>query len=135
MAEEHQPEHMDHHDSYEHDHHELAYLNHKRLFDEMMAISLTSQHRSQEHYDELKQQQMRHTEEIHVITLEGLRNAGTTHDMLAKQAIKDLDLATDRKWNFDTVSALAARTGVARDAIAAEIAMHVADHHTHPASP
>jgi len=79
--------------------HELIFLNQKRLFDEMMGVSLTGHQRSQENKDQLNN-----------VALQALQNAVTVANKIAndsadssnaqnKQSIRHESIATDRQWN------------------------------------
>lgn len=115
-------------------HHEVIFMNMKRTYEEYQDIALTAARRSQDRSDELHQQALRHADDLHAVSVQNMTNANTTHDLLAKSAIRNMDLATDRMWNFDEVSHAAANREVANNAISASIAKHESDHHPAPAA-
>jgi len=62
---------------------EAWFGNIKRTYDEYQDLQLTAARRSQNHYDALMAQSMRHMEELH------------------QDARRRTDLAVDRQWNID----------------------------------
>lgn len=78
--------------------------NVKRTYDEMQSISLASQQRSQDHYDELKQ-----------LSIQALQNAIETANQVGKNSLnqshqaqmdrqRHVDFAVDRQWAGTDVS-------------------------------
>ena len=68
-----------------------------------------------------------HVNELHTIRIQMLTNMATNSDNLQKQHLAHRDIATDRTWNVDEVSALVAKSGVQADALVALLAKAVAD--------
>lgn len=88
--------------------------NVKRTYDESQAVSLTSQQRSQDHYDELRQ-----------LSVQAMQNAIETANHLAKNSLnqshqaqldrqRHVDLAVDRQWAGTDMAESAGEAMVAR---------------------
>lgn len=60
-----------------------------------------------------------HIAELHTIRISMLSNMAVNSDNLQKQHLAHRDIATDRTWNVDEVSALVAKSGVQADALVA----------------
>ncbi len=58
-----------------------------------------------------------HISELHTVRLQMLTNMAVNSDNLQKQHLAHRDIATDRTWNVDEVSALTAKSGVQADAM------------------
>ncbi len=60
-----------------------------------------------------------HVNELQTIRISMLSNMAVNSDNLQKQHLAHRDIATDRTWNVDEVSALVAKSGVQADALVA----------------
>ena len=65
--------------------------------------------------------------DLHTIRVQMLTNMATNADNLQKQHLAHRDIATDRTWNVDEVSALVAKSGVQADAFVALLSKSIAD--------
>lgn len=61
------------------------------------------------------------------IANQALQNAVETANMISKQAVRHGDVAIDRQWNVDEVSALTAKSGVEADAMITLLVKAVAE--------
>ncbi len=68
-----------------------------------------------------------HISELRTIRVQMLTNMAVNCDAMQKQHTAHRDIATDRTWNVDEVSALVAKSGVQADAMVALLTRIVAD--------
>jgi len=68
-----------------------------------------------------------HLNELRTVRIQMLAAMAVNSDNLQKQHLAHRDIATDRVWNVDEVSALVAKSGVQADALVALLAKAVAD--------
>jgi len=68
-----------------------------------------------------------HSGNLQTIQIQMLTNMAVNADNLQKQHLAHRDIATDRTWNVDEVSALVAKSGVEADAAVALVLKAVAD--------
>lgn len=68
-----------------------------------------------------------HLVNVHTIQQQLLTNMVANSDALMKQHLAHADIARDRTWNVDEVSALVAKSGVQADSIVALMAKIIAD--------
>jgi hypothetical protein len=100
--------------------------NVKRTFDEYQDLSLTAARANQTYIQKVLSDAQQSDNERQKIANLALSNAVTNSDAIAKQMIRHADLAIDRQWNVDEVSALTAKTGLEQDIVAASAAAAVA---------
>lgn len=82
--------------------------NVKRTYDEHQTYDHDSRVRSRADWEDQRQMRMRHAEELHTVRMQLFQNAVETANMASKQALRDAELASDRKWNVDEVAAVTA---------------------------
>jgi hypothetical protein len=68
-----------------------------------------------------------HLNELRTVRLQMLTNMTVNCDALQKQHTAHRDIATDRTWNVDEVSALTAKSGAQADAMVALLAKAIAE--------
>ncbi len=68
-----------------------------------------------------------HVSELRTVRLRMLTDMAVNADNLQKQHLAHRDIATDRTWNIDEVSALSAKSGVQADAMVTLLAKAIAD--------
>jgi hypothetical protein len=68
-----------------------------------------------------------HLGNLRTVQVQLLTNMAANADALNKQHTSHRDIATDRVWNIDEVSALSAKSGVQADAFVALLAKAIAD--------
>ena len=68
-----------------------------------------------------------HVSELRTVRLRMLTDMAVNADNLQKQHLAHRDIATDRTWNIDEVSALSAKSGVQADAMVTLLAKVIAD--------
>lgn len=102
--------------------------NVKRTYDEYQDVALSAARRSQEHYDQLFEQQQTRLAELNQLSTQALQNSVETANMVAKQAVRHSDMAIDRQWNVDEVAHLVARGLVSMDALVAAVAKAIQQH-------
>ncbi len=81
--------------------------NVKRTYDEYQDVALSAARRSQEHYDQLVQQQQTRFAELNQLSTQAIQNAVETANMVAKQAVRHGDLSIDKQWNLEPSEAAA----------------------------
>lgn len=105
---------------------EAWFANIKRTFDEYQQVSLDLLRKINAHYDKLVSDAQQHDNTKQIIAEQALQNAVVTANMVEKQAVRHGDIAIDRQWNIDEVSALSAKSGVQADAFVVLLAEKVA---------
>ncbi len=103
-------------------------LNLKKLFDDYLQESLETIRRNRTFFDKMVTDGQQHDNDRQVTANLALANAVDTANLVNKQAVRHADLAVDRQWGLDEVSALAAGSTTAVAAIAAAIAKAVQEH-------
>jgi len=98
-----------------------------RTYDEMQSISLTSQHRSQEHFDNLNQLSVQALQNaIETANMVG-KNALDSSNVTNKQTIAHRDLAMDRTWNTQHDQSTDFQEKTFQDAVRAELIIALKD--------
>lgn len=119
----------------EFDHHQSWFYNGKESFDQHRTVFMAQINANQANRDADAEQRRRHVEDLHQLHLQHVAETMETTNLAAKAALRNAAVATDRMWNLDEVSNLAASSGVNRAAIGAAVAAavqeHVAEHHVH----
>jgi len=108
---------------------EAWFANIKRTYDEYQQESLESIKRNRTAVDKILSDAQQYDNQRQVIANQSLQNAVETANLVSKQSIRHMDLATDREWNVDEQSFVVneiLRNEVFKDALAAAIAEAVA---------
>lgn len=98
---------------------EAWFANVKRTYDAYLHLGLEACKRSQSHFDKVISDAQKHSENVNSVALQALQNAVETANKVGKQSVSHRDLAVDRMWNQDEVSALTAKSGAQADLIQA----------------
>ena len=106
---------------------EAWFANVKRTYDEFQQESLESIRRNRSYVDKVLSDAQQFDGQRQAIANQSLQNAVETANMVSKQALRHTDIAIDRQWNIDEVSNLAVGSTVSINAIAAAVAVAVAD--------
>ena len=106
---------------------EAWFANIKRTYDEYQQESLESIRRSRDYLGKILSDAQQHDNVRQNIADQALQNAVETANMVSKQAVRHGDIAIDRQWNVDEVSALTAKSGVQADAVVALVLKAVGD--------
>jgi len=105
---------------------EAWFANIKRTYDEYQQESLTTIRRSRDYISKVLSDEGQNDNVRQNIANQALQNAVETANLVGKQAVAHRDIAIDRIWNVDEVSALTAKSGVQADTIQAIVAAAVA---------
>jgi hypothetical protein len=100
---------------------EAWFANVKRTYDEYQHESLETIRRDRDYTSKVLGDAQQNDNTRQNIANQALQNAVETANMVGKQAVRHGDVAIDRQWNVDEVSALTAKSGVEADAIIAAI--------------
>jgi len=101
---------------------EAWFANVKRTYDEYQSLAVDLARKLNLHFDKLVSDAQSHDNVKQTIAEQALQNAVETANMVSKQAVRHGDIAIDRQWNVDEVSALTAKSGVQADVIQAIVA-------------
>jgi len=105
---------------------EAWFANVKRTYDEFLQESLESVRLMRGYHQKLLTDAQQHDNVRQNIADQALQNAVETANMVGKQAVRHSDIAIDREWNVDEVSALTAKSGVEADALVTAMAVAIA---------
>lgn len=100
--------------------------NIKRTYDEFQHESLESVRRNRSYIDKILSDAQQYDNGRQNMANQALQNAVETANMVGKQVMRHSDLAIDRQWNVDEVSALTAKSGVEADALISAMAVAIA---------
>lgn len=106
---------------------EAWFANIKRTYDEYQQCSLDLLRKLNTHFDKVLSDAQQNDNTRQTIANQSLQNAVETANMVAKKTIERGDVAWDRIWNVDEVSALTAKSGVQADAFIVLLAEKVAE--------
>lgn len=80
---------------------EAWFANVKRTYDEFQQESLETIRHMRTHFDKMVSDAQQYDNQRQVIANQALQNAVETANMVGKQNVRHVDIATDRTWNVD----------------------------------